>query len=147
MFMPVIVQPCHSLPGLDEGDMKAIDKRYKHIDLPCQLDKDDQRFVLKGTAFNPLDVINVLTGQRGYKMEYNPQQHSIPLKAGNADDKWVEHIKHVRRFNANVNRICFQICHDLPPLQADEAEEVNGHRQHVDVVAAQVIRSRPPCEA
>ena len=73
--------------GLDEGDMKAIDKHYKDIDLPCQLDTDDRRFVLKGTSFNPIDIINVLTEKRGYKVEYNPQQHGIPLKQGNVDDK------------------------------------------------------------
>ena len=73
--------------GLDEGDMKAIDRHYKNIDLPCQLDTDDRRFVLKGTSFNPIDIINVLTEQRGYKVEYNPQQHGIPLKQGNMDDK------------------------------------------------------------
>ncbi len=52
------------------------------------IDKEDQRFVLKGTSFNPLEIINVLTIQRGYKMEYNPQQHGIPLKQGNLDDKY-----------------------------------------------------------
>ena len=51
------------------------------------MDKEDDRFVLKGTDFNPMRVINTLTLHRGYKVEYNPQQHNIPLKQGNIDDK------------------------------------------------------------
>ena len=67
--------------------MAAIDARFKSCDSPCQLDSEDGRFVLKGAAFNPMEVLNTLTVQRGYKVEYNPQQHSIPLKQGNMDDK------------------------------------------------------------
>ena len=67
--------------------MKAIDKSFKEIELHCQLDKEDGRFVLRGPAFNPMIVINALTEARGYKIEYNPQQHHIPLKQGNLDDK------------------------------------------------------------
>ena len=72
---------------MDEGDKSAIDKEFKNIESSCQMDKEDDRFVLKGTDFNPMRVINTLTLHRGYKIEYNPQQHSIPLKQGNIDDK------------------------------------------------------------
>jgi hypothetical protein len=51
------------------------------------LDPEDDRFVLKGARFNPLNIINVLTKERGYKMMYSPQQHGIPLKQGSTDDK------------------------------------------------------------
>ena len=67
--------------------MKAIDQKFKNIDSPCQLDSEDGRFVLKGPAFNPMDVLNVLIEKRSYRIEYNPQQHAIPLKQGNLDDK------------------------------------------------------------
>ncbi len=73
--------------GLDDGDMKAIDKTFKKTDDPCQIDKEDRRFVLKGSSFSVMEVVNTLTETRGYKMEYNPQQHNIPLKQGNVDDK------------------------------------------------------------
>jgi len=76
------------LSGLDEGDMKAVDKQFKSIDAPCQLDKEDGRFVLKGACFNLMQVLNVLTEERGYKVEYNPQQHAIPPKQSNIDDKF-----------------------------------------------------------
>ena len=67
--------------------MKALDTRYRGFDPPCQLDKEDNRFVLKGPKYNHMDVINVLIQQRNYKIQYNPQQHGIPLKQGNTDDK------------------------------------------------------------
>ncbi len=68
--------------------MKAIDQTFKSIDAPCQMDKEDGRFVLKNPGFNPTQVINTLCENRGYKIEYNPQQHNIPLKQGNMDDKF-----------------------------------------------------------
>jgi hypothetical protein len=44
-----------SILGLDAGDRKALDQKYKPTEAPpCQFDKEDLRFVLKGnflTAF------------------------------------------------------------------------------------------------
>ena len=73
--------------GLDEDDRRALDSRFRGFDPPCQVDPEDGRFVLKGPKFNPMDVINVLTKDRGYKVQLNPQQHPIPLKSGTTDDK------------------------------------------------------------
>lgn len=42
--------------GLDEGDMRAVDHTFKQTDAPCQLDKEDKRFVLKGSCFSPMQV-------------------------------------------------------------------------------------------
>jgi len=42
---------------------------------------------MKGPKFNPMVVVNILAKERGYKVMYNPQQRSIPLKAGSTDDK------------------------------------------------------------
>ena len=75
--------------GLDEGDCRALEKQYRGQDPPCQLDPEDGRFVMKGPKFNPMVVVNILARERGYKVMYNPQQRSIPLKSGSTDDKWV----------------------------------------------------------
>ena len=46
--------------GLDSGDRKALDAKFKPTDAPpCQFDKEDLRFVLKGNflclyEFSPL---------------------------------------------------------------------------------------------
>ena len=46
--------------GLDSGDRKALDAKFKPTDAPpCQFDKEDLRFVLKGNVlslyvFSPL---------------------------------------------------------------------------------------------
>ena len=35
-----------------------------------------------------MEILNCLAQERGYKVEYNPQQHAIPLKQGATDDKY-----------------------------------------------------------
>ena len=42
-----------------------------------------------GPYFAPMEILNCLAQERGYKVEYNPQQHGIPLKQGATDDKYV----------------------------------------------------------
>ena len=44
------------------------------------------RFVLKGAAYNPMDVMNCLMIRRGYKMQGAPQQRTLP-NIHNKDDK------------------------------------------------------------
>ena len=44
------------------------------------------RFVLKGPAYNPMEVMNCLTSRRGYKMQTEAQQRTIP-NTQNKDDK------------------------------------------------------------
>ena len=44
------------------------------------------RFVLKGAAYNPMDVMNCLMIRRGYKMQGLPQQRTLP-NIHNKDDK------------------------------------------------------------
>ena len=48
------------------------------------------RFVLKGVNYNPLDVMNVLMLRRGYKVEGDPQQRTLP-SIHHKDDKSVEY--------------------------------------------------------
>lgn len=45
------------------------------------------RFVLKGVNYNPLDVMNVLMLRRGYKVEGDPQQRTLP-SIHHKDDKY-----------------------------------------------------------
>ena len=60
--------------GLDEGDRKVLEKHYRGYDPPCQLDPEDDRFVLKGPKFNPITVVNLLSEKRGYSIKGVPQQ-------------------------------------------------------------------------
>ena len=34
--------------GLDDGDKRALEKHYKGNDPPCQVDPEDDRFIMKG---------------------------------------------------------------------------------------------------
>ena len=43
-------------------------------------------FIL-GPHFAPMEILNCLAQERGYKIIYPPQQHGIPLKPGAMDDK------------------------------------------------------------
>ena len=43
--------------------------------------------LIPGPHFAPMEILNCLAQERGYKVEYNPQQHGIPLKQGATDDK------------------------------------------------------------
>ena len=72
---------------MDEGDKRVLEKQFRGNDPPCQMDTEDDRFVLKGAKYNPINVINILSRERGYKLTFNPQQHNIPLKQGSTDDK------------------------------------------------------------
>ena len=36
-----------------------------------------------------MEILNCLGQERGYKIDFNPQQHGIPLKQGATDDKYV----------------------------------------------------------
>jgi len=74
------------LSGLDTGDRKALDVHFKKDQ--CLMDTEDRRFVLKGPQFPPMEVINCLVQERGYSVQYNPQQHAIPPKQGATDDKF-----------------------------------------------------------
>ena len=92
--------------GLDTGDRQALEQKYRNTEPPCLLDSSDGRwervretniyhscfqcvvrFVLKGVSYNPMDVMNCLMIRRGYKMQGNPQQRSLP-NVHNKDDKW-----------------------------------------------------------
>jgi len=74
------------ISGLDPGDRQVLEHKYKGCDPPCLLDSSDGRFVLKGAAYNPMDVMNCLMIRRGYKMKGAPQQRTLP-NIHNKDDK------------------------------------------------------------
>lgn len=117
--------------GLDDGDKRAIDQHFKETDLPCQQDKEDGRFVLKGACFSPMEVINTLTEQRGYKIEYNPQQHGIPLKQGNLDDKFAM-IYHLSK--PSKKGMQFSSQDPLPPPRSDSL----GQKAAAEVARRQI---------
>jgi len=75
------------ISGLDLGDRQVLEQRFAGCDPPCLLDSSDGRFVLKGPAYNPMDVMNCLTSRRGYKMQTEAQQRTIP-NTQNKDDKF-----------------------------------------------------------
>jgi len=75
------------ISGLDPGDRQVLEQKYSGCDPPCLLDSSDGRFVLKGASYNPIDVANCLMIRRGYKMQGNPQQRSLP-NIHNKDDKF-----------------------------------------------------------
>jgi len=75
------------ISGLDPGDRQVLEQKYSGCDPPCLLDSSDGRFVLKGVSYNPLDVMNCLMTRRGYKVEGDPQQRTLP-NIHNKDDKF-----------------------------------------------------------
>lgn len=75
------------LSGLDPGDRQVLEQKYSGYDPPCLLDSSDGRFVLKGPIYNPMDVMNCLMIRRGYTVQGNPQQRSLP-NIHNKDDKF-----------------------------------------------------------
>ena len=54
--------------GLDEGDRRSLEKFYRGSDPPCQLDPEDNRFVLKGQYQMSMYVyaITVFFGKNKY---------------------------------------------------------------------------------
>jgi len=75
------------ISGLDLGDRQVLEQKYSDCDPPCLLDSSDGRFVLKGPIYNPMDVMNCLMSRRGYRMQGEPQQRTIP-NTQNKDDKF-----------------------------------------------------------
>jgi len=75
------------ISGLDPGDRQVLEQKYSGCEPPCLLDTSDGRFVLKGPCYNPLDVMNCLMTRRGYKVQGNPQQRTLP-NIHNKDDKF-----------------------------------------------------------
>ena len=50
-------------------------------------DKPKNLMFILGPHFAPMEILNCLAQERGYKIIYPPQQHGIPLKPGAMDDK------------------------------------------------------------
>ena len=92
-----------NIAGLDPGDRQVLEHKFSGCDPPCLLDSSDgrwardntadillfltfARFVLKGAAYNPMDVMNCLMVRRGYKIQGEPQQRTLP-NIQNKDDK------------------------------------------------------------
>lgn len=75
------------ISGLDPGDRQVLEHKFSGCDPPCLLDSSDGRFVLKGAAYNPMDVMNCLMVRRGYKIQGEPQQRTLP-NIQNKDDKF-----------------------------------------------------------
>ena len=48
VFINILINYFKFLIGLDEGDRRSLEKFYRGSDPPCQLDPEDNRFVLKG---------------------------------------------------------------------------------------------------
>ena len=43
--------------------------------------------IILGPHFAPMEVLNCLAQERGYKIAFFPQQHAIPNHPGAMDDK------------------------------------------------------------
>jgi len=92
------------ISGLDLGDRQALEHKYAAADPPCLMDSSDGRFVLKGVNYNPLDVMNVLMMRRGYKVEGDPQQRTLP-SIHNKDDNYIlENAHNLRTSSTRVTK-------------------------------------------
>jgi len=92
------------ISGLDQGDRQALEQRYAGCDPPCLLDSSDGRFVLKGVNYNPLDVMNVLMLRRGYKVEGDPQQRTLPSIHHKDDNYILENAHNLRTSSTRVTK-------------------------------------------
>jgi len=113
------------LSGLDIGDRQVLEQKYNGCDPPCLLDSSDGRFVLKGAGYNPMDVLNCLMTRRGYKVQGQPQQRSLP-NIHNKDDKFamIYHLAKdaiLKRANTNPGNI--SLANVLPPTPAANEEQ------------------------
>merc|ERR1719391_125283 len=113
------------ISGLDTGDRLALEQKYSACDPPCLLDSSDGRFVLKGPCYNPMDVLNCLFARRGYKVQGQPQQRSLP-NIHNKDDKFamIYHLAKdaiLKRANTNPGNI--SLANVLPPTPAANEEQ------------------------
>jgi len=60
--------------------------------------------VLKGVNYNPLDVMNVLMSRRGYRVEGDPQQRTLP-SIHNKDDNYIlENAHNLRTSSTRVTK-------------------------------------------
>jgi len=78
------------ISGLKPDDKTAIDKylKKKNNTSPPQVDPEDGRFIVRGPVCNVMEMINVLNVERGYEITLMPQQHNVPTKSGNQDDRF-----------------------------------------------------------
>ena len=98
-----LTNPAH-WSGLDTGDRQALEQKYSGMEPPCLLDSSDGRFVLKGVNYNPLDVMNVLMSRRGYRVEGEPQQRTLP-SIHHKDDMWaLENAHNLRTSSTRVTK-------------------------------------------
>jgi len=93
------------ISGLDPGDRQVLEQKYNGCEPPCLLDTSDGRFVLKGPCYNPLDVMNCLMTRRGYKVQGNPQQRTLP-NIHNKDDNYIPE-------RANMHTTATRVTKDL----------------------------------
>jgi len=93
------------ISGLDQGDRQVLEQKYAGCDPPCLLDSSDGRFVLKGVNYNPLDVMNCLMSRRGYQVEGEPQQRTLP-NIHNKDENWVlENAHNLQSSSTRVTKV------------------------------------------
>jgi len=119
------------ISGLDPGDRQALEQKYSGHDPPCLLDSSDGRFVLKGTGYNPMDVMNCLMTRRGYKMQGSPQQRTLP-NIHNKDDKvaFIYHLSKdttLKRANTVAGGLgSALLTHQLPTLPSMDSPDQPG---------------------
>ena len=103
--------------GLDLGDRQALEQKYAGCDPPCLLDSSDGRFVLKGVNYNPLDVMNCLTQGRGYRVEGEPQQRTLPnIHSKDGKSVFIAHITNRTQFSSLVTSSRMPRTSTRPPL-------------------------------
>merc|ERR1712059_203502 len=127
--------------GLDPGDRQVLEQKYNGCDPPCLLDSSDGRFVLKGPGYNPMDVMNCLMTRRGYKVQGQPQQRTLP-NIHNKDDKFamIYHLAKdsvLKRANTNPNNLGLAkplpVSQSINQTQCKTMEEPDLTRQASDM--------------
>jgi len=111
------------ISGLDPGDRQVLEQKFAGCDPPCLLDSSDGRFVLKGSSYNPLEVMNCLMTRRTYSVQGLPQQRTLP-NIHNKDDKFalIWHMsKEVALRRANTGLLLSS----SPPAQPAAASQQN----------------------
>jgi len=92
------------ISGLDQGDRAVLEQKYSKYEPPCLLDSSDGRFVLKGVNYNPVDVMNILTTSRGYRLEGEPQQRTLPSIHAKDDNYILENAHNLRSSSTRVTK-------------------------------------------
>jgi len=128
------------ISGLDPGDRQVLEQKYSGCEPPCLLDTSDGRFVLKGPCYNPLDVMNCLMTRRGYKVQGNPQQRTLP-NIHNKDDNHLPE-RPTNNMHTTATRVTKEIVKNL--VKQNSQMELGGAQKFAMIyhMSKEVARNR-----